>query len=40
MGKHYKKRKKLLSKTHIKAVLEWLAIITTIAANIYNVLRK
>lgn len=39
MGKH-SKRKKLLNKTKIKAVLEWLAVISTIAANIYSLFKE
>ena len=40
MGKHSRKRKKLLNKANIKALIEWLAILSTIIANIYSILKE
>lgn len=40
MGRHYRKRKKLLTKAKIKSVLEWLALISTILLNFYEIFRK
>lgn len=40
MSKHSRKRKKLLTKARIKTVLDWIAVISTIAVNIYSFLRE